>query len=162
MAPKAEPLSVQSFAATQLSLLSAELAAEIAESSALVSLHSPTALQRAGLALSNLVVGARRTGLGGRTVLELNPDPAVSSSAEGKLPEHGLRPGDIVLLSEQPAGNAKKREVKELESKGARGFVTRVRHESVGIAVDEGKGEEREFNGRVWVVKVADDVTYRR
>ncbi|KAJ0380714.1 hypothetical protein COL26b_001000 [Colletotrichum chrysophilum] len=162
MAPKAEPLSVQSFAATQLSLLSAELAAEIAESSALVSLHSPTALQRAGLALSNLVVGARRTGLGGRTVLELNPDPAVSSSAEGKLPEHGLRPGDIVLLSEQPAGNAKKREVKELESKGARGVVTRVRHESVGIAVDEGKGEEREFNGRVWVVKVADDVTYRR
>ncbi|KAF5516720.1 DNA polymerase alpha-associated DNA helicase A [Colletotrichum siamense] len=162
MAPKAETLSVQSFAATQLSLLSAELAAEIAESSALVSLHSPTALQRAGLALSNLVVGARRTGLGGRTVLELNPDPAVSSSAEGKLPEHGLRPGDIVLLSEQPAGNAKKREVKELESKGARGVVTRVRHESVGIAVDEGKGEEREFNGRVWVVKVADDVTYRR
>ncbi|KAE9578720.1 DNA polymerase alpha-associated DNA helicase A [Colletotrichum fructicola] len=162
MAPKAEPLSVQSFAATQLSLLSAELAAEIAESSALVSLHSPTALQRAGLALSNLVVGARRTGLGGRTVLELNPDPAVSSSAEGKLPEHGLRPGDIVLLSEQPAGNAKKREVKELESKGARGVVTRVRHESVGIAVDEGKGEEREFDGRVWVVKVADDVTYRR
>ncbi|KAF4842628.1 DNA polymerase alpha-associated DNA helicase A [Colletotrichum siamense] len=162
MAPKAETLSVQSFAATQLSLLSAELAAEIVESSALVSLHSPTALQRAGLALSNLVVGARRTGLGGRTVLELNPDPAVSSSAEGKLPEHGLRPGDIVLLSEQPAGNAKKREVKELESKGARGVVTRVRHESVGIAVDEGKGEEREFNGRVWVVKVADDVTYRR
>ncbi|KAJ0288507.1 hypothetical protein COL940_000617 [Colletotrichum noveboracense] len=162
MAPKAEPLSVQSFAATQLSLLSAELAAEIAESSALVSLHSPTALQRAGLALSNLVVGARRTGLGGRTVLELNPDPAVSSSAEGRLPEHGLRPGDIVLLSEQPAGNAKKREVKELESKGARGVVTRMRHESVGIAVDEGKGEEREFNGRVWVVKVADDVTYRR
>ncbi|KAF9879902.1 hypothetical protein CkaCkLH20_02713 [Colletotrichum karsti] len=159
MAPSSsEPLSVQSFANTQLSLLSAELAAEIAESSALVALHSPTALQRAGLALSNLVVGARRTGLGGRTVIELNPDPAVSS----ELPEHGLRPGDIVLVAEQPAGNAKKREVKELESKGARGVVTRVRNESVGVAVDEGKGEEREFNGRVWIVKVADDVTYRR
>ncbi|KAL0938988.1 uncharacterized protein CTRU02_205598 [Colletotrichum truncatum] len=160
MAPKtsSEPLSVSSFANTQLSLLSAELAAEIAESSALVSLHSPTALQRAGLALSNLVVGARRTGLGGRTVLELNPDPAVSS----ELPEHGLRPGDIVLVAEQPTGNAKKREVKELESKGARGVITRVRNESVGVAVDEGKGEEREFNGRVWIVKVADDVTYRR
>lgn len=159
MAPSSsEPLSVPSFASTQLSLLSAELAAEIAESSALVSLHSPTALQRAGLALSNLVVGARRTGLGGRTVVELNPDPAVSS----ELPEHGLRPGDIVLVAEQPAGNARKREVKELESKGARGVVTRVRNESVGVAVDEGKGEEREFNGRVWIVKVADDVTYRR
>ncbi|KAF6840783.1 hypothetical protein CMUS01_03816 [Colletotrichum musicola] len=156
MAPQ-EPLSVPSFASTQLSLLSAELAAEVAESSALVSLHSPPALQRAGLALSNLVVGARRTGLGGRTVLELGPDPAVSSD----LPEHGLRPGDIVLVAEQPAGNAKKREVRELESKGARGVVTRVRRETVGVAVDEGKGEEREFNGRVWIVKVADDVTYR-
>ncbi|KAF6803847.1 hypothetical protein CSOJ01_10631 [Colletotrichum sojae] len=157
MAPQ-EPLSVPSFASTQLSLLSAELAAEVAESSALVSLHSPPALQRAGLALSNLVIGARRTGLGGRTVLELGPDPAVSSD----LPEHGLRPGDIVLVAEQPAGNAKKREVRELESKGARGVVTRVRRETVGVAVDEGKGEEREFNGRVWIVKVADDVTYRR
>ncbi|KAK1985371.1 hypothetical protein LZ30DRAFT_378252 [Colletotrichum cereale] len=153
-----EPLSVPSFATTQLALLSAELAAEVAESSALVSHHAPAVLQRAGLALPNLVVGARRTGLGGRTVLELGADPAVSSD----LPEHGLRPGDIVLVSEQPAGNAKKKEVKELESKGARGVVTRVRRETIGVAVDEGKGEEREFAGRVWIVKVADDVTYRR
>ncbi|GKT75649.1 DNA-binding protein smubp-2 [Colletotrichum tofieldiae] len=153
-----EPLSVPSFATTQLALLSAELAAEVAESSALVSHHAPAALQRAGLALPNLVVGARRTGLGGRTVLELGADPAVSS----ELPEHGLRPGDIVLVSEQPAGNAKKKEVKELESKGARGVVTRVRNETIGVAVEEGKGEEREFGGRVWLVKVADDVTYRR
>ncbi|KAK1690672.1 AAA domain-containing protein [Colletotrichum godetiae] len=161
MSPSSEPLSPPSFATTQLSLLATELAAEVSESSALVSSHSPTALQRAGLALPNLVVTARRTGLGGRTVLELAPDPAVAS-ASGELPEHGLRPGDIVLISEQPAGNAKKKEVKDLESKGARGVVTRVRREVVGVAVDEGKGEEREFGGRVWIVKVADDVTYRR
>ncbi|KAJ0330354.1 hypothetical protein COL5a_003417 [Colletotrichum fioriniae] len=161
MSPSTEPISPPSFATTQLTLLEAELAAEVSESSALVSSHSPTALQRAGLALPNLVVTARRTGLGGRTVLELSSDPAIASSS-GELPEHGLRPGDIVLISEQPAGNAKKKEVKELESKGARGVVTRVRREVVGIAVDEGKGEEREFTGRVWIVKVADDVTYRR
>ncbi|KAK1711140.1 P-loop containing nucleoside triphosphate hydrolase protein [Colletotrichum lupini] len=160
MRPRKTPLP-PSFATTQLTLLEAELAAEVSESSALVSSHSPTALQRAGLALPNLVVTARRTGLGGRTVLELSSDPAVASSS-GELPEHGLRPGDIVLISEQPAGNAKKKEVKELESKGARGVVTRVRREVVGVAVDEGKGEEREFTGRVWIVKVADDVTYRR
>ncbi|TDZ73127.1 DNA polymerase alpha-associated DNA helicase A [Colletotrichum trifolii] len=156
MAP--DPLSPTSFASTQLTLLAGELAAEVAESSALVSLHSPSSLQRAGLALANLVVGARRTGLGGRTVVELAPDPAVST----QLPEHGLRPGDIVLVAEQPAGNAKKKEVRELESKGARGVVTRVRSETVAVAVEEGKGEEREFTGRVWMVKVADDVTYRR
>ena len=48
------PLDIPTFAQTQLSLLAAELAAEIAESAALVSLHSPAALQRAGVALTNL------------------------------------------------------------------------------------------------------------
>lgn len=38
----------------------------------------------------------------------------------------GIRTGDIVLVSEQPAGSAKKREVKDLEAKGSRGVVTRV------------------------------------
>lgn len=94
-------------------------------------------------------------------MVELAPDAAVSSGDE--LPEHGIRTGDIVLVSEQPAGSAKKREVKELERKGARGVVTRVRREWVGVALDE----EREdavggLGGRVWVVKVADDVTFKR
>lgn len=31
-----------------------------------------------------------------------------------------------MLVSEQPAGSAKKREVKDLEAKGSRGVVTRV------------------------------------
>lgn len=163
------PLSIPSFASTQLALLSTELSAELASSAALIANHTPTALQRAGLALTNLVVSSRRTGLGGRTVLELELDAAVSSAttADGaaELPEHGLRTGDIVLVSEQPAGSAKKREVKDLEKKGARGVITRVRRETVGVALDEGRdGEERdvEFGGRLWIVKLADEVTYKR
>jgi DNA polymerase alpha-associated DNA helicase A len=46
-------IDIPTFASTQLSLLERELAAEIAESAALVSLHSPAALQRAGVALTN-------------------------------------------------------------------------------------------------------------
>lgn len=164
------PLSIPSFASTQLSLLTTELSAELASSAALIANHTPTALQRAGLALTNLVISSRRTGLGGRTVLELELDPAVASkpaagASSAELPEHGIRTGDIVLVSEQPAGSAKKREVKELEKKGARGVVTRVRREAVGIALDEGRdGEEKdvEFGGRVWIVKLADEVTYKR
>ncbi|KAJ4394226.1 hypothetical protein N0V93_003443 [Gnomoniopsis smithogilvyi] len=161
MAPTPEPVSIPTFASTQITLLAAEQASEIAESSALISLHSPAALQRAGLAITNLTVSSQRTGLGGKTVVELAPDAAVSSGDE--LPEHGIRTGDIVLVSEQPAGSAKKREVKELERKGARGVVTKVRREWVGVALDE----EREdalgsLGGRVWVVKVADDVTFKR
>lgn len=161
MAPTSGPVSIPTFASTQIALLAAEQASEIAESSALISLHSPAALQRAGLALTNLTVSAQRTGLGGKTVVELGPDAAVSAGEE--LPEHGIRTGDIVLVSEQPAGSAKKREVKELERKGVRGVVTRVRREWVGVALDEDREDAvAGLGGRVWAVKVADDVTFKR
>ncbi|KAF3769008.1 hypothetical protein M406DRAFT_287077, partial [Cryphonectria parasitica EP155] len=168
MAHKLDAVDIPSFAATQLALLAAEQASEIAETSTLISAHAPSSLQRAGVALTNLVVSSRRTGLGGKTVIELAPDPAVSSSPSSgggggfELPEHGIRTGDIVLVSEQPAGSAKKREVKELERKGAKGVVTRVRREDIGVALD-GEGDEGGgLGGRVWCVKVADDVTFKR
>ncbi|KAM5351616.1 hypothetical protein ACJ41O_004339 [Fusarium nematophilum] len=162
MAPSIKPLDVPTFASTQLALLDQELQTEINETSTLISNHSPTALQRAGLALTNLVVSAQRTGLGGRTVLELSPDAATArAGAEGELPEHGLRTGDIVLVAEQPAGSAKKREVRELEKKGARGVVTKVGRGWVSVALDDGR-DEVSFTGRVWAVKLADEVTYRR
>lgn len=162
MMAERDPVDVPSFANTQLSLLDRELQCEVQETSTLVSNHSPTALQRAGLALTNLVVSSQRTGFGGKTVLELSPDVALTSSNKGDLPEqHGIRPGDIVLVAEQPAGSAKKREVKDLERKGARGVVTKVRDGFVAVALDEGK-EEVAFGGRVWAVKLADEVTHRR
>ncbi|CAH0049424.1 unnamed protein product [Clonostachys solani] len=156
---RGEPVDVSSFAATQLALLDQELQIEIQETGTLVSSHTPTALQRAGLAITNLTVASQRTGLGGRTVLDLGPDAATSTT--GDLPEHGIRTGDIVLVAEQPAGSAKKREIKDLESKGARGVVVRVQKGIVALALDEGK-DEVVFNSRVWIVKLADEVTYRR
>ena len=187
-------VDIPTFAQTQLSLLEAELAAEIRDSSALVASHSPAALQRAGLALTNLTVANRRTGLGGRTVLELAPDPATSSSTRSSsssssssanstnraadLPEHGIRVGDIVLVAEQPAASARKRELRESEARGVRGVVTRVGRGALAVALDDaasagkGKGKadadadadvEGEFGERrVWAVKVADEVTFRR
>ncbi|KYK58271.1 DNA-binding protein SMUBP-2 [Drechmeria coniospora] len=155
-----EPLDIPSFAGTQLALLTNELQTEIDETSALVSSHAPVALQRAGLAITNLVLSSQRTGFGGRTVVELTSDSATSSL--GCLPEHGIRTGDIVLVTEQPAGSAKKREIRELEGKGARGVVVKVQRETVSVALDEGKDEDARLNGRVWIVKLADEVTYRR
>ncbi|PNY29564.1 DNA polymerase alpha-associated DNA helicase A [Tolypocladium capitatum] len=159
--PSKDRLDIPSFASTQLILLARELQTEIADTSALVASHAPAALQRAGLALTNLVAASRRTGLGGRTVLELAPDAATTGAA-GELPEHGVRTGDIVLVAEQPAGAAKKREVRELESKGVRGVVVKVQRGAVGVALDEGRDDDGGFPGRVWVVKLADEVTYRR
>ncbi|KAI8962713.1 DNA helicase [Daldinia sp. FL1419] len=153
-------VDVPAFARTQLALLDIELQSEINETSGLISGTSPSSLQRAGLAVTNLVISSQRTGLGGRTVIELAPDAATSGT--GELPEHGVRTGDIVLVSEQPAGNAKKREVKDLERKGARGVVIRIKRDAIAVAVDEDKEDAATFAGRVWLVKLADDVTYRR
>ncbi|RYP65947.1 hypothetical protein DL769_006174 [Monosporascus sp. CRB-8-3] len=153
-------IDVPAFASTQLALLDAELQSELQETSGLIANTSPGWLQRSGFAITNLVISSQRTGLGGRTVLELSPDSA-TSSADGELPEHGIRTGDIVLVSEQPAGSAKKREVKDLERKGARGVVVKVKKDAVAVALDEEK-EDASLAGRVWLVKLADDVTYRR
>ena len=148
--------TIPTFAKAQLALLKQEEDCEISDSTALIAVHSPTALHRAGLAITNLVINSQRTGLGGKTVLELGPDAATG----GELGEHGLRTGDVVLVAGQPGGSAKKREVKELEEKGISGVVTRVGKEAIWVAI----GDEKEDvpPGRVWIVKVADDVTYRR
>ncbi|KAG5960715.1 hypothetical protein E4U58_004570 [Claviceps cyperi] len=157
MAPK--PIDIPSFATTQLLLLDRELQIDIADTSTLLSAHTPAGLQRAGLAITNLVTSSQRTGLGGKTLLELGPDPATSSS--GELPEHGIRVGDIVLVAEQPAGGARKREIRELEKKASRGVVTKVQRAGVYVALEEGR-EEVSLGGRLWVAKLADEVTYRR
>ncbi|KAG6034568.1 hypothetical protein E4U19_005589 [Claviceps sp. Clav32 group G5] len=157
MAPK--PIDIPSFATTQLLLLDRELQSDIADTSTLLSVHTPAGLQHAGLAITNLVPSSQRTGLGGKTLLELGPDPATSSS--GELPEHGIRVGDIVLVAEQPAGGARKREIRELEKKASRGVVTKVQRAGVYVALEEGR-EEVSLGGRLWIAKLADEVTYRR
>ncbi|KAH9909332.1 DNA helicase [Xylariomycetidae sp. FL2044] len=154
-------VDIPAFASTQLALLDAELQSELQENQELVAGTSPTTLQRAGLALTNLAVSSQRTGLGGRTVLELGLDSATSGTS-GELPEHGIRTGDIVLVSEQPAGSAKKREIKDLEKKGARGVVVKLKRDAVCVALDDEKDDTSFGSSRVWLVKLANDVTYRR
>jgi DNA polymerase alpha-associated DNA helicase A len=189
MALQPTRLSPTVFAHTQLSLLAAEQASEIAETTLLLSDSPPTVLARAGLAILNLALITQRTGLGGRTVVELGLDPAVAAPTSAKgaagglgkgpdagggsaggLPEHGIRTGDIVRLSEQPKGGARKKEVGEVKRKGVEGVVTRVGERAIWVAVgkdgdrddgdDDGDGELGE--GRLWLVKLANDVTFKR
>ena len=103
------PTDIPAFAASQLTLLDAELKAELAETDALLSSHTPTALARGGLAILNLNVSSVRTGMGGKTIVELALDPAVvTKGAKPEIPEHSIRVGDIVAVADQPAGSAKK------------------------------------------------------
>lgn len=184
-------MDIARFATTQLSLLAVEQAAEQTEQTALIASLAPVALQRHGLALINLALAAQRTGLGGRTLLELEPDGATSSSGAtgdggggGRFPTNGLRSGDVVRVAELPAGAAKKREKALLAGRGVVGVVHRMTESRLVVAVggrsnssrssradgnggdddDDDAGVEALVTGgrRLWAVKMADEATFRR
>ncbi len=142
---------ISSFASSQLSLLDRELQAELEETQLLTSTHAPTTLQRAGLAVLNLHVSSQRTGLGGKTVLELALDPAVANGSD--LPDHGLRVGDICGVAEQPKGAERKKEREGMEKKGAEGVITKVHKDSISVALD--KEDVDVPNGRLWLYVAA-------
>ena len=105
--------------------------------------------------------------MGGRTVLELCLDSnVVVKGTRGELSEHGIRTGDIVRVAEKPKEGVKKRERKEGEKEGVEGVVTRVGQRAVWVAVgkDGGKddGDVDLGDAKLWLVKLANDVTYRR
>jgi DNA polymerase alpha-associated DNA helicase A len=146
-----KPTDIAEFAAAQLTLLDAELQAELAETNALLSSHTPTALSRAGLAILNLNVSSIRTGLGGKTVVELGLDPAVVTKGENAdIPEHGIRVGDIVAVQDQPAGSAKKTEKRELEKKGVEGVVLKIKRENVDIILNK-EDADVPSGGKLWL-----------
>lgn len=137
-------LSIPEFAAAQQALLRAELAAETASTTSLLNTAAPKTLSRAGLAILNLTLLSQRTGLGGKTVLELGSDPATGGDGIG---EHGIRTGDIVRVAPQPKGGERKKEKGTLEGKGVDGVVVRTGKENVQVALD-GEGD---VEGRLWV-----------
>ncbi|KAK5062950.1 hypothetical protein LTR84_005026 [Exophiala bonariae] len=170
MAPK-PALPPGPFFTTLAHLLTLEQASEVAETSLLLSSAPPGQLARAGLAILSLTIASLKTGLGGRSVVELSLDSAVvAKDSRGELPEHGIRTGDIVRVGEMPKGTAKKKEVTELKGKGVEGVVTRVGERAVWVALGRdgsaaaGGGDDVEAvpDGKLWIVKLANDVTYKR
>jgi DNA polymerase alpha-associated DNA helicase A len=155
-----QPTDIPAFAASQLTLLDAELQAELSETNALLSSHTPTALARAGLAILNLNVSSIRTGLGGKTVVELGLDSAVVAKGEQpNIPEHGIRVGDIVAVQDQPSGSAKKTEKRELEKKGAEGVVLKIRRENIEIVLDK-EDADVPSGGKLWMLVKSRAETY--
>jgi DNA polymerase alpha-associated DNA helicase A len=166
MAPKLAKISPAAFAQTQLSLLKAEQAAEVAETTLLLSEASPSTLARAGLAILNLTPLSQRTGLGGKSVVELGLDPAVASAEKGgsDLPEHGIRTGDIVRVSEQPSGGAKKKEKSEMKGKGVEGVVTRLGERAIWVALGKASADDDEDDvpaGKLWLYVCNDRVRWK-
>ncbi|OQO09929.1 hypothetical protein B0A48_04284 [Cryoendolithus antarcticus] len=165
------PLDPTLFASHQLTLLTHEHESSLAQTTTLTSTLSPKVLQTRGLALLNLTLLNTRTGLGGKTVLELGPDPALTAKdAEGEaggLGEHGIRVGDLCGVASQLKGGERKAEKKEAEGKGVRGVVTRVRRGEVWVALDaERDGQDERVPGeggeRVWLLKLDNSAPHNR
>lgn len=162
--PTPTPIPAADFATRQIGLIDAEVEAELAETGALLSQSSPAALCRAGLAITNLVEVSQRTGMGGRTVVELARDPATTtitttaSAGAGRskrtgsadLAEHSIRTGDIVAIQQQPAGSARKKEKQELKDTGVEGVVMKVTASAVCVACSQ-KDNVEVPAGRLWM-----------
>ena len=142
-------LDIRAFASDQLKLLSAELAAETSANTDLISGNSPTVLKRVGLAILNLSISSQRTGLGGKTILELEEDSAVRV-ARGAL-EHDLRTGDTVRVGEQPKGSERKKDKNAVEAKGVYGVIVKVGQSSLHVALDKEEENIDGLGGRLWV-----------
>jgi len=158
MSTPTHPINPQAFVTTQLHLLRLEQSSEVTETQLLHSNTAPALLARSGLAILNLTIASLRTGLGGRTVLELSLDPAVAHPTPDRkggtdLPEHSIRTGDIVRVSELAKGSAKRKDVEALKAKGVEGVVTRMGERAVWVAIGkEGGGDEAEVpDGRLWL-----------
>ncbi|KAJ5780350.1 hypothetical protein N7457_005510 [Penicillium paradoxum] len=186
MAPT--PIPIPLFASTQLHLLLQEHEAEVSSSklastAASVSPATRRTLQATGSALTGLVLSQCRTGLGGRVVGEFAPDPAVASdetrSADGtpRLGSHGIRVGDVVRVNDVAAGSkkaagGKDKEKDKGEKGGPEGVVTRTGERAIWIAFGQQGGGARSkeddeaieelWGKKLWAIKLANDVTYRR
>jgi DNA polymerase alpha-associated DNA helicase A len=179
------PTPIPLFASTQLTLLHEEHAAEVASSklastAATVSPSTRRTLQATGYALTGLILSQCRTGLGGRVVGEFAPDPAVASddtrAADGtpRLGAHGIRVGDVVRVNDVAGpkkGGKDKEKEKEKDEKGVEGVVTRTGDRAVWIAFgrqggstskEDDEAVEELWGKKVWAIKLANDVTYRR
>ncbi|KAK7205874.1 P-loop containing nucleoside triphosphate hydrolase protein [Myxozyma melibiosi] len=118
----------------------------------------PKILARRGLAILNVSVSSVRTALGGATVLELEPD---LSTATTEIEKNSIKTGDIVAVEKVPSATEKKSKT----SSGSRveGVVLRQSPKQVLISVDDKYSEAvLTLEGRLWIVKLADAVTYAR
>jgi DNA polymerase alpha-associated DNA helicase A len=128
-----------------------EKSVDIDEMTTLLSSLPPKRLAARGLAVVNLVIGSMRTGLGGKTIIELELDPAVANGSP-ILDTGDIRTGDIVKVTQDKARE---------DSPFIEGVVVKSGSASIAVAIDE-KFENTELQGRLWMAKLANSITYKR
>lgn len=123
--------------------------------------YSPKKLASFGLAVINLVMLNMRSGLGGKTLIELSLDAALSRP-EDEIQCGSIRVGDIVKLDRM----GEKEQNTALE-----GVIVKVSGKVLGVSVEEDASDDTLLNLynktgndniRMWVVKLTNSITYKR
>ncbi|MGA0870732.1 MAG: AAA domain-containing protein, partial [Planctomycetota bacterium] len=137
-------MQLDTFIRRQLDLLELEREAEIEEVERLRSELSDAELERRGLTLRRLTLRDTDVGLGGRSLLVLEP------SRGGELPAHRFASGDLVALREGR------------DDEAARiGVVDSVRRDTIRITVEEGE-DDPELPNLIRLDRLVPDITFRR
>ncbi|KAK9255956.1 P-loop containing nucleoside triphosphate hydrolase protein [Lipomyces tetrasporus] len=131
---------------------------DISQSQAQLLSLPPKVLARRGLAVLNLCVSNIRTAIGGSMVLELEPDAAISNEVDRGV---GIRTGDIVAVERIPSATEKR--LKSAISPRVEGVILRVTPKQIHVAIDDRFADAAvALDGRLWVTKLVNSVTYKR
>lgn len=148
---------------------------DVSQTNAYLAAYSPKKLASLGLAAINLQITNIRTGLGGKTILELKLDPAYG---DGDINSGTLRTGDIVKLAKMMKTTEKKKIKKQLDEKldddddssGIEAVIVKAMTQTITVSVDESSDSEKVLQyynntndlARMWIVKLANSITYKR
>lgn len=165
-----------------------ELQSDLLLTNSYLTSYSPKKLHQLGLAIINLVVTNIKNGLGGKTIIELEIDPALKSN-DTEIQLGSLRVGDIIKLDKMSNANTSEtiqaKKALENSSKKKRGtdeegkcqdesldaVLIRINSKTVTISIEEDHSEEKVLslynntfndNIRMWVVKLSNSITYKR
>ncbi|RKP37806.1 DNA helicase-like protein [Dimargaris cristalligena] len=139
--------------AHQATLVNRERTVELETSNAILDNWSPLQLQRLGLALIGLHITSLRTGLGGRTLLDLEPGSAGVASHSGQVAKG---------RSKGPSAGSGSTSGKNKDSQAAviTGVVYRCRDAKITVSTsDDIPGD---WNDRCTIKKLANDIAFKR
>lgn len=145
--------------------------------------YSPKKLSSLGLAIVNLIVANVKTGLGGKTLVEFELDPALLSN-DVELQLGSIRIGDIVKVDKmKSSSDLKNGKHTQSSKKGSTdseehnvescfdAVVIKTNNNSITLSVDEDSSDDKIINlynntssdnTRMWIVKVSNSITYKR
>lgn len=165
-----------------------ELQSDLLLTNSYLTTYSAKRLHQLGLAIINLIITNIKNGLGGKTLIELGLDPALTSD-NNEIQIGSLRVGDIIKLDKMSNANTsekiltkkaqdnssknKKTENNEdaTQDESLDAVIIKINSSSVTVSIEEDHTEDKVLNlynntlndsVRMWIVKLSNSITYKR